>query len=765
MLLNVKSRLLGGASALAAVLLIAVGHEPAKAQEAVEQTAQAPQVVALEEIIVTARKRAESQQDVPIAVTALSSSDLELRSISDISNVARTMPNVNFSNSSSGSGTPFSTSFYIRGIGQNQDLIGTDPGVATYVDGIYVSRAIGALFDVVDFQSVEVLRGPQGTLFGKNTIGGAVNITTQRPDEEWGGYFDATVGNFSRIDLKAALNAVLIPDTVLARISVARLDRGGYVERVKAGDTQGDQDTLAGRAVIEVRAEENLRFTFSADGNDTDGTANYLKLVQVVNSPTAAPALHFWNQFIGTPTNTAINASDLNQKTWTTTSDGPNVSRLNSWGFAGTVDWEASSALSVKSISAWRGFKSYYFVDLDGTDGDAYDTEQNQDQTQFTQEVQLTGETANARINWLFGAFYMREEIEELSTRTTPRGLYNAGGPPPRNNITFDPRIYDVFQDVRSLAGFGQATFAVTDALNVTGGLRYTDERKTFGGETRRQITRTVAVPYYTNEKSWNAWTPMGSIDFKPMENTLLYASASRGFKSGGMPSVPINTVAITKTFDQETVWSYEAGIKADWLGGRLRTNAAVFHSKYDDIQLSFQLDGTLQVINCGNATIEGAELEVLAEPIAGLTLDASAGYMPKARVDNVIAECTNSGVREGARLPRTPKWTGNLGLQYRFDVGQNGQAVAMRGDVSHQSKYFNSPNELASIAEDGYVTVNGRITYFGPDEKWQLSLYGKNLFNEAYIVGGTDGISGFGFALAAYNRPREYGLSMKFGF
>ncbi|MBL0925357.1 MAG: TonB-dependent receptor [Sphingomonadaceae bacterium] len=718
----------------------------------------------IEEIIVTARKRDENVQDIPVAVTALSGDALAARGVETTADIARFTPNLQLSNGTAGDGGPTSMTAYIRGVGQDQALITYDPGVGMYLDGVYISRSVGALMDVLDLSSVEILRGPQGTLYGKNTIGGAINLTSAMPSGSLGGKAEVTLGRFDRLDFKASLNVPLVQDVLDAKLTLARLERDGYADRVVAGDTMGDDRTYAAQGIVRWTPSERVTVTLIGDYTDKNSASNYQQIAAINtvagltrgrnNLPTTQPKL-----------TSALIGSYGNYESGTS---GPNFSNTEVWGSSGTIDIELSDTVALKSITAYRGFTADLGSDNDGTSAQIVESIVNQKQNQLSQELQLLGQTD--RFKWLIGGFYMRENVTADETRWIfpeffPFNQACLPNPPQGNPRNCPPNLSALFfydQDVKTSAVFAQATAAISDSFNITAGIRYSHEAKELSGNTRFLLNPTAfLVQPYSRDDSWDAFTPMVSVDLKLSQDAMIYAIASQGFKSGGFVAVTLNPAAAGESYDPEKIWTYESGLKAEWLGGTLRTNVAAFYSDYSDVQLSGLENGVVRTTNAGKAEIYGAELEVVARPAPGLDYNLSVGYL-HTKIAELAAGVTSTAV--GNRLVRSPTWTLNTGLQYAFDLAGAG-TLTLRSDATMLSKYYNDIANYEDLAENGYVLVNLRATYALPGDQFELSLFGNNVTNAYYKTGAASAFNDFGFNFAFFGRPAEWGAALKVKF
>lgn len=758
----------------AKILLLASLAWPIQAQAQAETSAPdaAAEIAAGDdEIIVTARRTNENLQDVPVAVTAFSGVALEQRGIDTLDQVAKYTPNIRFDGAAALSGGNYNATVFVRGVGQNDFAIFSDPGVGFYVDDVYYARSIGGIMDAVDIESVQVLRGPQGTLFGKNTIGGAVLISTAKPDlDEFSGRVEATTGRFDRLDLKGAINVPLVEGVLGLRVSGAMLNRDGYVKRLFDGGTQGDRNADMIRAKLRFQPSDALTIDIGGDYTRARETSAPSDLLAVGNAPGIAgiPFLVNYNRSVaptrgiiapnGQPT---VNPSFITAspfETWA--GGGPNRNDLDLWGVQGSVAYDFGGA-TLKSITAYRDMKAYFSRDGDNTPFVFRQTTNDDRQWQFSQELQLTGKTLGDRLSFVFGAYYFKEKASDIATADLAIGL----NPPLATAPPFTPAVFiQNYVDNRGWAVFGQVDFNVTDALSVTVGGRYTHDKKEYTSINVRQRDN-VEFVNTTVDATFKKFTPRLGINYAISDDVLLYGSWSKGFKQGGFNGRPLVSQAEVTQFRPEGLETYEIGIKSQWLDRTLTANLAVFHSIFKDIQLTVNQTPTNFVANAAKAKIDGLELELVMRPTHWFTANASVGYLD-ARYTSIgegLGPTQILPITLDSHFVKAPDWTGSAGAEVRHEFG-DGSEVMLRGDVSLYSRIYHDVANTPIITDDGYALVNARISYTLPGGNVQLSAFGTNLTDTLYLVSGN--VSGaFGLAEASYGRPREWGVSASFKF
>jgi iron complex outermembrane receptor protein len=714
----------------ASVAFGALLASPAAAQDASDgDTAVSEEVAGEQPIVVIARKREERLLDVPIAVTAMGDEQLEKLGANDLSGVQGAVPNTNIVQ---GRGSSSSANFFIRGIGQPDALQTFDPAVGVYVDGVYLSRIQGALLNLFDVERVEVLRGPQGTLYGKNTIGGAVNVVSKKPDlNDLTGEASFTYGRFDEITAKGYVSAPLAPGSIALSLAGIYDDRDGIVTDPLTGKDYNDRNNLAGRAI--------LRGSF--DAVEMLLSADYTRQRTGLTLGCATtPQIGFdYNAtFTALTPFTIAPASDCENYDYraSTSFTGDEGQKLTHWGLSGTVNVDLGGPFSLTSITAFRKLSPDFFIDIDATTAQTGDVFVGVRQKQFSQELQLKIDAD--RLAGVFGLYYLNENVRSHQEAYANSYLRYVGTP-----LDFI-RYIDDSQKLDSYAAFGQLTYDLTDALSLTAGLRYTSEKKQYHRLTTALLSSPVfpavqvpssfefpndlPAPFDTvDHVTFEAWTPMVSASYKPTANTLVYASASRGFKSGGFNG-RVNGLAdatlevdgkttVVPYFAPEKVWTYEVGAKGSFLNNRVTLALAAFHSDYQDFQARVGggntgvTGGSFPVINAGKMSIEGIEFEATVKPWRPLTLLASVGYLDADYQEfndgrrAPAFSCNPTGNAITCQPAFAPPITARLGVDYTRQVGN--AALSLGGDVRFVDKQYLSVDNRPGLTEDGYVLGN----------------------------------------------------------
>ena len=696
-------------------------NEPASAQ------------TALEEIIVTAQKRAESLQDVPISVTALSGKDLVNAGVDSSMDLERIVPGLVVSDFGRNG------NITLRGIGApfNQGP-GTDNSISTYIDGAYQSRFSSALLDLMDLERVEVLRGPQGVLNGRNSTGGSIHYYSKSPAEELSGQVAIEAGNYGLRKFKGSVDIPLIDDELLFRASMMRTTRDGYTENLSdPSDDHDRDDLLAGRVTLKYLPTETLDITLHGTFTDDDGDFAAWKMLNLDETSLLAGATQI----------------DDPRKVMTNT--GPRIAPMRNWNIDATVKWDLSWAV-LTSISAYSDVSVGPFrYDVDATEIPVLNQgEENktnglvEDAKTVSQEFLLSSQ-GEGRLNWVVGAYYLKDKQSWLTGIEIPP-------------FSLPLISFDASTEVDGYATFGHIAYDLTDKIRINTGLRYSYEEKT---NTSSQLLgfETVAGPV-TQSKSWDAWTPKFGLDYFISDNTMMYISASKGFKSGafnptGVGEPPVNP---------ETNNAYEIGLKSTMLNDRLRLNLSVFDYDYTDLQVQ-SVDSNVQLAfqNSGEAEIQGLEVEITALPTDKLKLDVALSLLDAEYVEFVSLDENGLPISlAGNTLPNSPDFTASVGIEYTQPINGWGHAI-MRTDYYYSDeKFFNEFNDPVRAYQKAYGLWNARISFESLEGSWNLSLFGKNLTDEVLLSTTFVLPDFFGEGYVGFlNAPRTFGAEFEYNF
>lgn len=777
----------GGASAAAIALALLTGgpvwasDDPGEAQWTLEQ------------IIVEARKREERLLETPIAVTAVSEAELDRRNVRDLSGISDLVPNMVFDRGTGTTGSSSNAQIFIRGIGQQDFLFTVDPGVGLYIDGVFFPRGTGVVMDLVDLRQVEVLRGPQGTLFGKNTIGGAIIVSSKKPDDDLGGLGRVTVGSRDRIDGQIAVNLPIVEDRLALRIAGSTRNQDGFVERINAGDDMGDTNSLFGRLQLRWTPSETWTVELAADATRKREASLAEELVDVRPEDPSNALLGLWNAIVAPALEPGLQMDRrFLSAAFETQATGPNFSDFDMFGLSLTIDKTINENLSVKSITAYRDQDSQFAGDTDHSPFRFTESNNDNEHEMVSQEIQLTGASFGGRLEWVFGGFYLHEEGSDLFEVFLGSGLFDAlemlpapliplapgvmcppppgvflpcvGGPGNPLNVALDLDVLITDHiDINSYAVFGEANFDITDKLNATVGLRYTYDEKTFTTSLLRLNSGVPAVPETSVGDNWDRLSPRFGLKYTLRENAMIYASVTGGFKSGGFNGRALS-LAEVDSFNPERVWAYEVGAKLAFPEHRFGVNVAAFYNDYKDMQLLSvrDVDGVIVAVteNAGEVEIKGFEVELFASPADGLNLRGGLGYL-----DSGYKELAPTAtVSLDDLLVNAPEWTANAAFDYTITLGNDG-AVTFGGDLTYRSRYANELTNEPMLIQDGFALLGAFITYTHSGGRWSLTAFGTNLTDERYMTNGLTSFGSFGNAVANFAPPREWGLKLQAEF
>jgi iron complex outermembrane receptor protein len=785
--------------------------DPAPAQRQAEaQSAEAnragvgnsPAVDDSDVIVVTAQFREQNLQDTPLAITAVSAAMLEARSQTDLSQVARQAPNVSLAPAGQAFGASMIAS--IRGVGQGDFNPALEPGVGIYVDDVYYATLTGSVLDLLDLERVEVLRGPQGTLSGRNSIGGAIKLFSKRPSGDNTGYVAATYGIRNRLDIRASGDFGLA-DGVDVRLSGVSKRQKGYVERrdfgcdFPAGQNpainptngiprivssqsdcviarEGEIDYSAARGQLRLRPSSALDINIIADYtyDDRASTPNVIVPVRdangafispnIPNTPSINPfgaPIPLDSRFVCGP---FCNYSTFEHVAAGTYAPFETNGRFmfEGWGVSGQMELELSPNLQLVSISAYRTYHSEFSNDSDLTPLAQHLGLSILDFDFFSQEVRLNGSFgADDEIEYTLGGYYSDQE-----------SIYTA-------RQEFRDSLGAFFQrdpvPAQSKAAFAHLAWTLVPDLTVSAGLRYTDESKSYtfvrltpngGPHPVLAALNGVTGSYQTDRMDYRL-----NAQYRWSDNIMTYAQVSTGYKGGGINPRPFFAPQ-ARSFGPEELTSYEAGLKTDWFNRTLRVNVAAFLSKYNGIQLTLSDCPGLgvparpcaQPANAGNADVQGFEIEANLEPIDGMLIDAALSHLDfdYTEINPAAGGPTNpAGPQFGNTRPYTPAWKWSIGAQYTIGLGSAG-SITPRLDAAYQSDVFTGTNNDFNRIE-AYTLANARLTWRNVDEDLEVSAEITNLFDEYYFVTrGAASTLGTTFVTGQPGRPREWAVSVK---
>ena len=693
----------------------------------------------LEEVVVTATKRSESLQEVPIAVTAMNQREIEQAGIVNIEGIALRTPG--FSMGAYSAAQPL---LFIRGIGSNErGAGGGETSVAMFVDNVYMNRASGQGTEMFDLESIEVLRGPQGTLWGKNATAGVINVKTRRPNtEELELSAQATVGNEGIFSANALVSGPL-GDAVAGKVTVGVRERDEYMESVfsSAGDT-GDLDSKTIRGQLLIDASDNLEALITADytKDERGGIGVNAQLLDNA-SPTSEPA----NYFASLQPNIDYHETLLEKA---------GDQEIESYGFSLQLDYNIGDMV-LTSISAYRKNKSDLNNNILGTTLQSFPilevtSPTEEDNDMFSQELRLSGSTDT--ITWHTGVYYFTEETDRIE-----QGDFLLGPLAPDALNVPDFLIGATLVDsadqegeTDSYAAFGELTWSVTEKLDLTLGARYTYEEKDYSSVGIGQAQLFVGNYDISTDENWDNPTYKAVANYHVNDDSMVYLSVASGFKSGGWRSLAITEVAAETPFDEETVVNYELGFKTMWLDNSLRLNGAIFQTDYDDLQVSgnIRTDGCticpVATINAGEAEINGLELEATWAITEEFQLMGNYAYLDS-EYDDLPG---NLAQYNGNDLRNAPENAYNLVALYETQLPGGGE-ISARYEYIYKDETEQEIQNWDQSRKDDYDISNFRLGYTTQDGDWEFAGWVKNAFDEEYLAH-----SFYNIGLGAFKQP-----------
>ncbi|PCI52600.1 MAG: hypothetical protein COB36_14735 [Alphaproteobacteria bacterium] len=741
-----KNRLFLSASFIAYSLLISVNS----------QAANDTNNVILDEITVTAQRRSTDLQTTASAISAYSGTDLSDRSMTNIENMGQFNPSMDVSLYQG------EAQVYIRGIGYSGIIGGTDSSTALHINGVYMSRSSAAVPGFFDVERIEVVKGPQGTLYGRNATSGSVNIISKSPTEDFSAEASLSVGNYDAYRAFAAVSGPLAGDKVRARIAVQKENHAGYTTLVRpisnplalepvTGEAESKDDITA-RLTLEMNPNDNVKVTLTGDyyeANDSQSVWLYLNRGTATNP--------FFQDYL------ADNGGVLPEiRSRTIGSELEHVNKPVIWGLTGRVDWDIGE-YGLTSITAYKETHPLNRNDLDTTAAFGVSQYREEDHRQISQEIQISSPSGEA-LEWILGLYYFKEDNDVRNEYFLPFVDEQYGLP---SNPECCLLKLNGTAETESFAVFGEATYDVSDNLEIVLGGRYsTEKRGGFNAVVFENFIPGVLDNVATFEdETFNSFTPKIGLNYTVDDDIFVYASVSKGFKSGGF-----NIGSYQNTpFNPEEIRAYEFGVKADLLDRRLRLNSAVFYYDYTDLQIQDVEGNNTIVRNAANAQIKGFELEGIALISEEFKIDFGFTYLDAKFKDAMLLDPKHPelGIQdlEGFRLPRAPKFKAVLGLEYRvaFD---NDDSLTLRGDWSWQDETFFSAFNIEELGQKSYHWLKARATYATADGQWKYSVFIDNIADEVVATNGTyNGDIIDATATGSLATPRLYGLEIKFSY
>ena len=701
-------------------------------------------VKSLGKVTVSARKRDETLQEVPVAVTAFTPERLETLNVQDLGDLDAQVPNLTVYAARGSSST---VTAYIRGIGQSDPLWGVDPGVGIYLDDVYIARPQGALLDVFDVERIEVLRGPQGTLYGKNTIGGAIKYISKELPKTTNGFGSVTVGNYGQLDVKGAIGGpILGTDALRARLSVASLHRDGFGTNLTNGQPVSDKEILALRGELGAFVSDDFDIKLAFDWMDDQSGVRGAKMLAV------------------NPLNSTYKPLDSR---YDIRSGMGNVNDTGMKGVSATATWRMNPSWTAKYVIAKRESDTSTDIDFDTLPGKYVDVHAFYSDEQLSNELQLNYD-GGGRARGVMGAYMFSGEAggQVLNYFHNPLGATTITNP------LFGDTQGKVITD--SFAVYTDWSIDLSERLGLDIGARWTDEKKH-----AIALNKFYTTPNYTT--SWGTaanfdktirfknLSPKLAVNYDFTQDIMGYVSATRGFKSGGY-NIRANTTSVPRSgdpFRDEQVDSLEVGTKMGLLDQSLFLNFAYFHNKYKDIQLSVFTEYTLpngsksffgDFTNAGAGTIDGFEVEYQWMPSNRWLISGNLAWM-----DSKYTEFMSSNVNiaDTQYFTNAPEFSGAFNIEHRLPMIAGGELTARAG-YTYQSSVWPTTDLSRAIYQEGYGLVNAGLIW--RKKPWTVSLQGSNLTDEEYRTTGYN-IAAYGVLTGFYGAPRQYSLTVRYDF
>ncbi len=745
--------------ALPGLIMLAAQSATAAAQSMGATAAEDSQQI--EEVLVSARRRGDERlQDVPVAISVLSEEALRKAGITDLSEVASRTPSFTF-----GQQIGNQQEIVIRGIGTLR-LTGSaaEPSVGLFIDEVYVGRRGTATPPLFDLERVEVVRGPQGTLYGKNVVGGAVNLLTGKPSQKASGRVSVAYGQFDALDGRDMWEATAyatgsLTDSLAGRAAVFYRKHDGYSQNTLLGEKLDDQDSYAVRGSLLFEPNDALDINIIADFSHNESNGQSRRAVDDLSVPglgivVASGVLH-----------PDVRESDAPWEQW---------EDQDTAGLTARVDYELAGGSTLTYLSAVRYGNFHGRYSLVGTGSPPSLTDaangQREKYTGITQDLRLSSAAeVDSKLRWVAGLYFLREDTDIIDNSIATTFL-SILGPGSVGDILDGEFIYDQENITKSSAVYGELSYSLAPNVSLTVGGRYTYDDKEY--HNRSECLDFGAQPDFIfcvaplgaefwsirTSKDWSEFTPRASLDWRANESALLYISAARGFKGGGWQGKPATEAAALFPYDPEIAWTYEAGAKTDWAGGRVRANVAIFHTSFDDLQVEQLDDSGLSLIidNAASARIGGVELELQFRPLPALQLWLSGSYLDSEYQDFIDSAGNDLS---GNRLARTPEFTFSGGVDYNMPLSA---ALSLDARVEYQWQDDMPWLVENTVFEESYGLLDARVAIESRDGGWEAALFGKNLTDELYRV---DAIPFLGDVFSRFGAPRSYGIQFAKSF
>jgi iron complex outermembrane receptor protein len=739
-------------------------------------TAAAQEPPKIEKVTVTAQRRAQDAQDVPGSVSAISGKQVKDNNLKSTDDVAEHVPGVEIGMPSGKGNQPIIT---IRGVGLNDFNTNNSGPNGIYADDVYQSAPSAQTFQIFDLERIEVLKGPQGTLYGRNTSGGAINFISAKPTDEFYALGSASYASFDTYSVQGVLSGALGDDAGV-RVAAVKNYSDGYMKNLETGEWETGADDIAGRILLQYDPSENFTLLFNLHGGRADTRPAEYRHVGTKRSPfdfgdadvctvaeiQAGGCMDLWGY---------TGPSDFHEGRYNRREN----LEIDSYGGYVRGDYEFGS-VTLTSISAYETNDKFHPEDSDAEPFRLLEIDYGVNSKTFTQEFRLAG--GGETYNWVTGLYYLHDDLKQDQTIYLFQDADVFFGPGGGDGLAQIGNSQSD-QETTSYAIFGQTDFEIAARTRLTLGGRYTTETKSFhlDGITAFQNGGIDVygpfVPLWTfdNEIDDSAVSGRVAIDHHVSEKVMAYASVSTGFKSGGfnggfLSANPAEAAVQAEPVDSETVTAYEIGLKTESWSDRLRLNFAGFYYDYTDLQVFNLVPAVVPggfpvnvLTNAESSTIQGVEIEALVKLTEDLTVGAEATYLDAAMDDfKILAGDPGEEDLSGNRLPLAPKFSLSTRANYSVSLDELG-SLDFFGTLNYRSKVFFDIRNDPLLTQDGLWLANGRITYVSPDTHWELAVFGKNLTDEDYVDYGVNLTSIFGLLELNVGAPRTVGVELTY--
>ena len=705
------------------------------------------------EIVVTAQRRSQNVQDVPIAIAAVDAVGLKEAGIRDPRDLTLLVPSLSMQSGTAAT----TTSLFIRGVGIGDFNSNTTGAVGVYVDDVFLGANAGKLFNLFDSEGIEVLKGPQGTLYGRNTTAGAIRFSSRKPTNDFSADASALYGRFNELMLEGGIGGPIVADRLKVRVSGLYNRRDGTTFNRVTGNRVNDVDLWAARAIVDVTPSDDVLLRLSIHGGANRGSARQFQHrgqgFDFFGNPAVLPD--------GTPLD-GLGYADTDGNIYAGDYDLEGQERVDVFGASLTSEFKLGD-VTLTTISAYEKVNRQTLEDSDASPNDILTALYVDRPRQFSQEVRLQSDSGG-NLTWIIGGYYFHDKLTTDSSFDILRALRDPTAPlngfDPANSIGV--LRYPYIQKTDSLAAFGQADLKLSENLTATLGLRYSSDKIDFDYSSFFDENGFIVPIIETeqtkrfNDLSWRlALTYQG-------KDVLVYASASKGYNSGGFAGGASTDPLQVQPFKSEKLYAYEVGFKSDLLDRKLRFNASAFYYNYLDLQaFVFDTSGIVPVqrkLNAGNASILGLEAELTAKPIDALELFVATTLLDSKYKNFIGLAGTNF---DGNRLVNAPSLALSAGATLTVPVGDKG-SVRAHAALAYTSAIFLYPDNLASNRVAGHTVVNARLAWKPASDRYELALWGKNLTGEEYITGIFPVIT---MDQLNYNEPRTFGVQLSVHF